>query len=101
MNLSNSTNITIIQPNLDKSFDIMFIILITVISIGALCFIGCCIVVIIANIIKLFILYLYSYNNHIQDEKKTNVKYIYDVLFGSLSLPVLTDVVIVNIDNNS
>ncbi len=101
MNSTNSTNITTILPNLIKSFDIMFIILITVISIGVFCFISCCIFVIIAKIIKLIIVYLYYYNNCIQDNKESNIKNIYDVFFGSLSLPVLTDVVVVNIENTS
>lgn len=97
----NLTNITTFEPSINKSFDIIFIIFITIISLCILCCLSCYLLLIIIHFIKFILLYLCYYNYHTQENKNSKIKHFYDIIFGSLSLPVLTDVVIVNIPNNN
>jgi len=97
----NSTNITTFQPIINKLNDIPFVIFIAGICIAVFCCVSCYVFIIITRFIKLLLLYLCYYNNRNQENKDSKIKYIYDIFFGSLSLPVLTDIVVIHIPNNT
>jgi hypothetical protein len=96
MNYSNF-NSTIINKN--KPLDLIFIIFISVLSISLGCLICCYFIICLINIIR-FITFIFTTDFNYRENKNPRCKFIYDILFGSLSLPVITEIITTDIDNN-
>ncbi len=93
MNFTNMT-MSIAYKN-DNSIAIMFIVTIVLISIGLGCCGICYLILCIMHMINVFTFRL-PYNSR---NLNPRIKYVYDILFGTVSTPILTDIITYKIDN--
>jgi len=91
----NFTNMTIPINSSNNTISIMFIILIVLISIGLGCCSICYLIFCAIHIMNVFT-YVLPYNIR---NLNPRIKYIYDILFGTVSTPILTDIITYKIDN--
>jgi hypothetical protein len=94
--MNNTTfNNTIIKSN-QLGNNILLLLFIGIMIFIISCYIILCIFIIIKKFIAYCINYDYYYNNN----NKNNITYIYDILFGSVSTPIIINVITTKIDNN-
>ena len=77
--------------------DIFLLVFIIIVFTGLFLLCCCYIIYIINYLLSAYLKFYYKYS----DNNDNKLKYIYNILFGSVETPIITNIIIHNIDNNN